>query len=76
MSNLPTLGYKDLARIFEKLGYKHIRTKGDHLIYEKPGLHRPIVIPKYKDVPKFIVKNNIRTAGITEAEFLKMLYNR
>ncbi|PIS22592.1 hypothetical protein COT50_01145 [candidate division WWE3 bacterium CG08_land_8_20_14_0_20_41_10] len=73
MSKLPVLGYKELVKVFEGLGYKHIRTKGDHMIFEKHGSLRPVVIPKYKNVPIFIIKNNLKSAGLSEEEFLKLL---
>jgi len=50
--------YKKLCFIFEKIGWKLVRQKGDHLIYEKQGFIRPVVIPTYKTIPVFIIKNN------------------
>ncbi len=73
MTEFPALGFKEVVKVFEKLGYKHIRTKGDHMIFEKPGSLRPVVIPKYKAIPRFIIKSNIKTAGISDMEFLKLL---
>jgi hypothetical protein len=32
------------------------------MAYVKPGVTRPIVIPKYAAVPIFIIKNNLRSA--------------
>ena len=32
----------------------------------KAGVRRPIVIPTYSDVPVFIIKNLLRTSGMTE----------
>jgi len=39
-------------------GCVYARTKGDHVIYHYPGAIRPVVIPKYKEVPAFVIKNN------------------
>jgi predicted RNA binding protein YcfA (HicA-like mRNA interferase family) len=65
--------YRYLVRVFELSGWRHTGTKGDHLIYKKPGAIRAVVIPKYKTVPVFIIKNNLRTAGISRDEYLRLL---
>jgi len=54
------------VKIFELAGFKFKRSKGDHLIYTKPGISRPIIIPKYKEIPVFVTKNNLRAAGINK----------
>jgi predicted RNA binding protein YcfA (HicA-like mRNA interferase family) len=65
--------YRYLVKVFELNGWEHTGTRGDHLIYKKPGAIRAVVIPKYKTVPVFIIKNNLRTAGISRDEYLKLL---
>jgi len=48
MSKITPVHYKKLVKVFEIEGFRYQRTKGDHLIYTKAGISRPIVIPKYK----------------------------
>ena len=55
MPQIKPVDWKTLTKVFEKTGWKHLRTKGDHLVYGKEGYLRPIVIPKYKEIPKFII---------------------
>ncbi len=43
------------------------------MIYVKPGLARPVVIPKYASIPVFVIKNNLRTAGISRERYLELL---
>lgn len=62
-----------LRKVFEKAGFKHVRTEGDHFVYTKEGVLRPVVIPDWKEVPVFIIKNNLRTAGITREAYFYML---
>lgn len=62
-----------LRRVFEKAGFKCVRVEGDHFVYTKPGIIRPVVIPDYQEVPVFIIKNNLRTAGIGRDEYFKLL---
>ncbi len=39
----------------------------------KPGVLRPVIIPKYDSVGLDIIKNNMRTAGLSRADYLKFL---
>lgn len=51
------------------------REKGDHRIYWKNGIKRPIVIPRDRSLPPFIIMNNLRLLGIGKDEFLKKVKN-
>ena len=64
--------YTVQVRIFEKAGCIYARTKGDHLIYHFPGAIRPVVIPKYKEVPTFVIKNNMRIIGMDRERYLEL----
>lgn len=70
---LTPVHFRRLASVFEKAGWQYIGTKGDHMIYKKAGATRVVVIPKYKNIPVFIIKNNLRTAGISREEYLRLL---
>jgi predicted RNA binding protein YcfA (HicA-like mRNA interferase family) len=73
MPRLTPLSHRTLARLFELDGWQYSRTKGDHLIYTKPGNIRPLVIPIYDEVPVFIIKNLLRTAGIPRDRYFELL---
>ena len=45
------------------------------MVFTRPGVASPVVIPKYAAVPVFIVKNNLRTAGISRDRFFELLKN-
>jgi predicted RNA binding protein YcfA (HicA-like mRNA interferase family) len=62
-----------LRKVFEKAGFKCIRIEGDHYIFTKEGLQRPVVIPDWDEVPVFIIKNNLRTAVIDREEYFRLL---
>ncbi|MBI4714480.1 MAG: type II toxin-antitoxin system HicA family toxin [Nitrospirae bacterium] len=51
--------------MFEKDGFAHKRTEGDHLVLEKPGVGRPVIIPRYPEIDIDIIKSNMRTAGMS-----------
>lgn len=56
--------WDELARICEGEGCKFHRMKGDHYIMTKPGMSRPVVIPKKKGLKEDIVLGVARTIGL------------
>jgi predicted RNA binding protein YcfA (HicA-like mRNA interferase family) len=73
MPRITPIPAKRLKRVFEKAGFKCDRTEGDHFVYTKRGVIRPIVIPDWQEVPVFIIKNNLRSAGISREEYFRLL---
>ncbi len=73
MTKITPLPAARLRRLFEKAGFTHVRTEGDHFVYTKQGIARPVVIPDYHAVPVFIIKNNLRTAGMSRDEYFALL---
>jgi predicted RNA binding protein YcfA (HicA-like mRNA interferase family) len=73
MSRITPIHYKKLIRIFEEAGFHVSRTKGDHVVMAKEGNPRPLVIPKRETVSVFIIKNNMRSAGLTREEYFEFL---
>jgi predicted RNA binding protein YcfA (HicA-like mRNA interferase family) len=63
------------VKIFEAAGCQYVRTQGDHLVYSYPGALRPVVIPKYKEAPAFIIKNNMKIIGMTRNQYFQLLEN-
>ena len=65
---------KTLVKVFERFGFAvSKRRPGDHIAMRKSGAIRPLIIPDKKDIPTFIILNNIRTAGISREDYLKAL---
>jgi len=62
---------------FEKflvfIGCKYKRQKGDHLIYSRSDLLRPVVFTTDREVPVFIIRSNLRTLKMSPQEFLEIL---
>ena len=65
--------YQIQVKIFEAAGCKYVRTEGDHLVYHYPGALRPVIIPKYKEVPVFIIRNNMKVVGMTRELYQGLL---
>ena len=49
------------------------REKGDHRIYWRQGLLRPIVLPRRNQLEIFVIQNNLRVLGITPREYVEIL---
>lgn len=73
MPKITPITANKLRKIFEKAGFMCARIEGDHFVYTKAGVTRPVVIPDWKEIPVFIIKNNLRTAGITREEYFSLL---
>jgi len=67
------LSWKILEKIFILDGFVYKRTRGDHRLYEKPGVIRPIVIPMYDEVDDDIIHSNMRTAGMNRDRYFELL---
>jgi predicted RNA binding protein YcfA (HicA-like mRNA interferase family) len=57
--------WKELVKLCEGEQCVRDREKGDHYIMTKPGLSRPVVIPKKKDLAEDIVLSVGRTLGLS-----------
>lgn len=73
MPSIKPVSYRLLVKIFEHEGFVFDRQRGDHLIYTKPDVKRPLVVPMYDDVPVFLIKNLLRTAGMSREQYLQLL---
>jgi len=73
MPALRPVSYEALVRVFEQDGFAFSRQRGDHLIYTKAGVKRPLVIPMYSQVPVFIIKNLLRTAEMDRERYFDLL---
>ena len=73
MSRITPVHWKVLKCIFEKDGFVHNRTEGDHIVLVKPKVSRPIIIPKYSEIDVNIIKSNMRTAKMSRDKYLKLL---
>jgi predicted RNA binding protein YcfA (HicA-like mRNA interferase family) len=73
MPKISPIPARTLMRVFERAGFSCVRIEGDHYVYTKEGVARPIVIPDWREVPVFIIKNNLRSANISREEYFTLL---
>lgn len=65
--------WRTLEKVFIAAGFRLNRQEGSHRSYVKTGVARPVVIPAYREVPVFVIRNNLKTAGISRDEYFQLL---
>jgi predicted RNA binding protein YcfA (HicA-like mRNA interferase family) len=73
MPRITPIYWKVPECIFTKDGFVFERQAGSHRLYTKPGISRPVVIPAYQEVDGDIILSNMRTAGMSRANYFKLL---
>ena len=73
MARLTTQPWHVLQKIFELDGFVEERVAGSHVALTKPGVLRPVIIPKDAEVGLDIIRSNMRTAGMSRARYLALL---
>lgn len=60
---------------FKRAGFYIKKTKGDHvsLWHDDRNMVRPVIVPLKKELPEFIVANNMRTAKLSRKDYLAYL---
>lgn len=73
MTRITPVHWKVLEKVFLADGFRFVRQEGSHRSYVKAGILRPVVIPTYDEVPVAIIRNNLKTAGISREEYFRLL---
>jgi len=73
MPHLGSIHWKEFEKFLLTSGCVFKREEGDHRVFWKEGIKRPIILPRYKKLPEFIILNNLKILGISRKEFLKKL---
>lgn len=73
MPKISPISWKKFEKFLLFVGCEYKRQKGDHRVYWRSDLNRPIILPTYKQIPVFIIRNNLRTLGIGHGEYLEIL---
>ncbi len=63
-------------KVAERQGWRHVRNRGDHMVYEKPDVPNNLSIPNKRELGPGMVKALIRTMGMSVDEFLAAIGRR
>ena len=73
MPRIVPVHWKRFEKFLFFVGCTFEREKGDHRIYWRKDLKRPVVLPRDPQLPIFIIRNNLRVLGISSEEYLEIL---
>ena len=73
MPRIQSIHWKEFEKFLLFIGCEFKREKGDHRIYWKKGLKRPIVLPRDTALPAFIILNNLRVLNVSRDKYLKII---
>ena len=73
MARLTPIHWKKFEKFLFYIVCYFEREKGDHRIYWRENLKRPVVIPRDTQLPVFIIRNNLRILNINPEEYLEIL---
>lgn len=66
----------DYRNFLMKCGCKKIGIEGGHEKWVRKDLLRPIIVQTHVDpVPEFIIKNALRSLGLTKKDFFHILFD-
>lgn len=73
MAKLAPIRWRRFDAFLRFVGCTLVRERGDHRVYQRKGLARPVIVPRDTQLPIFIIRNNLRVLGISIEEYLKIL---
>jgi len=73
MPKLAPVHYRVLIKVFKKAGFKIARQESSHILMEKAGCDRPLVIPCYSAVGAPIISGLLRSAKMSRTEYFGLL---
>jgi predicted RNA binding protein YcfA (HicA-like mRNA interferase family) len=73
MPKFTPVDWKTLECVVLKAGFRFARQEGSHRSDVKDRVARPVVIPTYREVPVFVIRNNLKTAGLSGDEYFRWL---
>jgi predicted RNA binding protein YcfA (HicA-like mRNA interferase family) len=73
MPRITPVDWKTLLRIFEIYGCRYKHKRGSHHILIYQGARRAVVIPEYDEIDAEIIKNNMKTVGMTREVYFELL---
>jgi predicted RNA binding protein YcfA (HicA-like mRNA interferase family) len=73
MPKLTPEHWRTVEAVFLAAGFRFVRQQGSHRSYVKRGIARPVVIPAYVEVPVFVIRTNLKTAGLSRDDYFALL---
>ncbi|MDP2744536.1 MAG: type II toxin-antitoxin system HicA family toxin [Dehalococcoidia bacterium] len=62
-----------MVKALERAGFLFDRQKGSHMVYYHPETNRTVVIPRHREIKTGTLREILREADLTRAEFRNLL---
>ena len=72
MTRLTGISGRKAVRAFERVGFVAGKPEGSHVTLKKAGFP-VLVIPLHREVSPFLLRTQVKRAGLTEEEFRELL---
>jgi len=72
VTRLAGISGRKAVRAFERAGFVTGKPEGSHVTLKKPGFP-VLVVPLHREVSPFLLRSQIKRAGLTEQQFLELL---
>jgi predicted RNA binding protein YcfA (HicA-like mRNA interferase family) len=73
MPKLPVLSGREIAKVFEHLGWEIARQRGSHIILVKEGHIATLSVPDHREVARGTLRSLIARADIEVEEFMSAI---
>lgn len=73
---LPIASGEQHARAFERCGWTRARRRGSHIVLTKAGARATLSIPDHHEVKRAVLAKLIKSAELTENEYLAQFARR
>ena len=73
MPAIRPIPYAKFEKFLKEIGCHFMRQEGDHRVWKRGDLLRPVIVRTKKDLPIMEIKSNLRTLGISNEEYLNII---
>jgi predicted RNA binding protein YcfA (HicA-like mRNA interferase family) len=73
MNKLPIISGKECIEVLEEAGFYIKRRESSHVILRRDDPFAQVVVPDHKEIDRGPLRAIIRQAGLSVAEFVKLL---
>lgn len=76
MAHLPQASGKEITKALIRAGYRPVSQKGSHMKLRRDNPRRTIIVPNHKTIKRGTLHGIIADAGLSVAEFQRLLNKR
>ena len=73
MAGIRPIHSREFEKFLKMVGCVEVRQRGDHAMYNRSGIRRPVVICKGRNLSVVEIMSNLRTLGINPKDYLEMI---